>query len=101
MAESKGTFLLTAANGGLGAKKVLQFLASPHAAASKDLFEVRNPSSASIVVRILNKAPSSKDHENHEIITIDLGALAVIRAAADEINYRVASGKAPLSGHSF
>jgi len=101
MAESKVTFLLTVANGGLGAKIVPPFLASPYAAANKALFAVRSPSLASIVVRILNKAPSSKDHESHEIITTDLGALAGIRAAADEINYRVASGKAPLSRHSF
>ncbi len=92
MADANGTFFLTGANGGLGANVVSQFLTSPFASANKGLFAVRNSSSAATVVQILKK---TEDQDAHEIIALDLGDLAAIRATAKDVNRRVASGDIP------
>lgn len=88
----KGTFIITGANGGLGANLVSQFLKSPYTENYKGIFAVRNPASADTLKKILADSSSAK---NHEIITVDLSTLASVRTAAQDLNQRVASGSIP------
>lgn len=88
----KGTFIITGANGGLGANLVSHFLKSLYAKDYKGIFAVRNPASAETLKKILAGSSSAKDHE---IITVDLSTLASVRNAAKDFNQRVASGSIP------
>lgn len=88
----KGTFIITGANGGLGANLVSHFLKSLYAKDYKGIFAVRNPASAETLKKILAGSSSAKDHE---IITVDLSTLASVRNAAKDLNQRVASGSIP------
>jgi NAD(P)-dependent dehydrogenase (short-subunit alcohol dehydrogenase family) len=93
MAPSTGTVLITGANGGLGSAFVAGFLKSPYAATHTGLFAVRNPSTATTLQKIVTSAagPDSR----HEIISLDISTLASVRAGAQAINGRVASGALP------
>ena len=88
----KGTFIITGANGGLGAHLVSQFLNSTYATDFKGLFAVRDPASADTIKKILAGSSNANDHE---IIAVDLSTLSSVRTAAKNINQRVASGSIP------
>lgn len=92
MASFKGTFVLTGANGGLGAATVTRFLASPEAQINKGVFTVRNPATAEAAKRALNESPHSA---RHEIVALDFSTLAGVRKGAAEINRKVESGELP------
>lgn len=86
MATSKGTVLITGANGGLGSAFVSQFLKSPQASPYIGLFAVRNPSTAIALQKAVSSAPDP--HSHHEICPLDLSTLASVRAGAKPINDR-------------
>ena len=88
----KGTFIVTGANGGLGAKLVAQFLQSPYAKDYKGLFTVRNLASADTLKETLANSPNAHDHE---VRALDLGTLASVRTAAKDLNQQVASRTIP------
>ena len=88
----KGTFIITGANGGLGANLVAQFLQSPYAKDYKGLFTVRDLASANTLKETLANSPNANDHE---VIVLDLGTLASVRTAAKDLNQQVESRTIP------
>ena len=92
MSSTKGSFVITGCNGGLGKAVVTDFLQSSNATSYKGQFAVRNPSTATSLQAVLAQSPLAKDHE---IITIDLSTLSSVRASAKDINDRVESGTIP------
>ena len=88
----KGTFIVTGANGGLGAKLVALFLQSPYAKEYKGLFTVRDLASADTLKETLANSPNANDHE---VRALDLGTLASVRTAAKDLNQQVASRTIP------
>ncbi|KAF2815332.1 NAD(P)-binding protein [Mytilinidion resinicola] len=92
MANTKGTVLITGANGGLGSAFASQFLASPEASLYTGLFGVRNPATATTLQSILSKSPNGKQHE---AVALDISTLASVRAGAKAINDRVSAGALP------
>ena len=88
----KGTFIVTGANGGLGAKLVAQFLQSPYAKDYKGLFTVRDLASADTLKATLANSSNANDHE---VRALDLGTLASVRTAAKDLNQQVASRTIP------
>ena len=93
MSPTLGTFVLTGANGGLGRAIVAQFLSRPESSDYKGLWGVRDPAKAADLLQILNRIPHSA--ERHPVVKIDIGTLKNVRAAAADINERVASGALP------
>ena len=92
MTTPKGAFIVTGANGGLGAATVSRFLASPEAEIHKGLFTVRNPATAEAAKKALNE---SAHPAQHEIYPLDISTLAGVRGGAGEINRRVKAGDLP------
>ena len=92
MVSTKGTFILTGANGGLGAATVTRFLASPDAQTSKGVFTVRNPATADAAKKALQGSPHPAQHE---IFPLDFSTLASVRTGAAEINRKVKAGEFP------
>lgn len=90
---SKGTLLLTGANGGIATGFVSQFLKSPYASQYKGYYTVRDPTSASTLRRLVEY--SSLSPHDYEIASLDLSTLESTRAGADAINKRVAEGALP------
>ncbi|TID21509.1 dehydrogenase/reductase [Venturia nashicola] len=90
---SKGTLLLTGANGGIATGFISQFLKSPHASQYKGYYTVRDPKSASTLQHALDPAASSS-HE-YEIEQLDMSTLESTRTGAAAINKRVAEGTLP------
>lgn len=86
---TKGTVLITGANGGLGSAFVEQFQKSPYASEYRGIYTVRDASKAADLQRVLSKAPSSSVHE---VVELDLGSLEKVREVAGEINRKVADG---------
>lgn len=82
------TFIITDANGGLGANLVSHFLQSHYAEDYKAISAVRNPASADTLKKILAESLNANDHG---IIAVDLSSLASVRTAAKDLNQRVAS----------
>jgi NAD(P)-dependent dehydrogenase (short-subunit alcohol dehydrogenase family) len=92
MSSSKGTVLVTGANGGLGSAIVTNLLQKPELASNyTGLYTVRKAASATRLQGILKQAPES--HKN--VLDMDLSSLASVRTAAAEINRRVAAGELP------
>lgn len=89
---AKGSILVTGANGGLGSGFVAQLLKSPYAKDYNGIYTVRNPNTAHELQTATQKAPES---HTFEILPLDLISLNAVRAAATDINARVASGALP------
>ncbi|KAL8824249.1 MAG: hypothetical protein Q9191_005187 [Dirinaria sp. TL-2023a] len=92
MASFKGTFILTGANGGLGAATVTRFLESPESQTNKGVFTVRNPATADAAKSALHGSPNAAQHE---IVPLDMSTLAGVRTGAAEINRKVKAGEFP------
>ena len=88
----KGTFIVTGANGGLGAQLVAQFLQSPYAKDYKGLFTVRDLATADSLKEALANSPNAS---HHEVKALDLSTLASVRTAAKDLNQQVASRTIP------
>ncbi|EGR51220.1 uncharacterized protein TRIREDRAFT_45571 [Trichoderma reesei QM6a] len=90
---SKGTIIVTGANGGLGSAIVQTILSKPDLASNyTGLYAVRKAATATKLQETLSKAPSS---HKHETVDLDLGSLANVRKVAADINARVAKGDLP------
>ncbi|KAL7945961.1 NAD(P)-binding protein [Trichoderma barbatum] len=90
---SKGTILVTGANGGLGSAIVQNILGNSDLASNyTGVYAVRKAATATILKATLSRAPSS---HKHDTVDVDLGSLASVRKAAADINARVAKGELP------
>ncbi|PON23891.1 hypothetical protein TGAM01_v207219 [Trichoderma gamsii] len=90
---SKGTILVTGANGGLGSAIVQNILSTPDLASNYvGIYAVRKAATATALKGVLRRAPS--DHKD-ETVDVDLGSLASVRKTAADINARVAKGELP------
>ncbi|KAI1087867.1 hypothetical protein F5B19DRAFT_486362 [Rostrohypoxylon terebratum] len=92
MATSKGTILITGANGGLGSALVSKIISTPEFAGYYGVYTVRNPSSVPALRYTLSRAPAS---HHYTVESLDLSRLASVRALAHSINARVAAGEIP------
>ncbi|PFH59293.1 hypothetical protein XA68_12585 [Ophiocordyceps unilateralis] len=97
MPTSKGSILITGANGGLGSALVTNVLETPDLASNyTGLYTVRkvNGQAASRLRSVLVKAPASHAHETLEL---DLSSLESVKRVAADINRRTANGEmAPI-----
>lgn len=92
MSTSKGSILLTGANGGIGGGISTEITRSSYGITHKTLYVVRDPAKADHLTAILKHAP--KDHR-YEILPLDLSSLESVRSLAADINKRVANGSLP------
>jgi NAD(P)-dependent dehydrogenase (short-subunit alcohol dehydrogenase family) len=92
MSTTRGTILLTGANGGIGGGIASEILKSSYRITHETIYVVRDPANAEWLKAILKRAP--KDHQ-HEILPLDLTSLDSVRTFAADINKRVASGFLP------
>lgn len=90
MAPLKGTVICTGTNGGLGSAFVKAFAASTEGSDHRAIYTVRNPSTAHDLHAVLKAAPAL--HKS-EVLALNLGSLKSVRAVAESINARVASGQ--------
>ncbi|KAI1312959.1 putative short-chain dehydrogenase [Xylaria venustula] len=93
MGSSKGTILITGANGGLGLAMVRNIVSQPELAAYHGLYAARNASTATALQSTTKDAVV--DPYTHEILSLDLTRLGDVRKVAASINARVAAGDLP------
>jgi len=93
MPSSKGTVLLTGANGGIAVGFVSHLLKSPYATSYKGYYTVRDPNKADSLANIMEQH-AAHDHD-YEIATLDMSTLDTVRSAATAINMRVLNGSLP------
>jgi NAD(P)-dependent dehydrogenase (short-subunit alcohol dehydrogenase family) len=91
MAASKGTILITGANGGLGIAIVKQLLSQPEFTVYHRLYAVRDTANASA----LHGALASHTPHSHDILSVDLTDVDSIRQVAKTVGTRVSSGDIP------
>ncbi|KAI1747596.1 putative short-chain dehydrogenase [Xylaria castorea] len=91
MAASKGSVLITGANGGLGIAIVKQVVSQPELANYHGLYTVRDAESAPALRPVLAGYPSHQ----HDILLLDLTNIDSIRQAAEAINRRVSAREIP------
>ncbi|KAK8044697.1 short-chain protein [Apiospora rasikravindrae] len=90
----QGTIFVTGANGGLGSAIVDRIVRDPTLAANyHSLYTVRNPQRAAAVQKVLQHAKATG--HSHDLVPLDLSSLASVRAAAADVNQRVATGTLP------
>ncbi|KYK58641.1 hypothetical protein DCS_05658 [Drechmeria coniospora] len=91
--SSKGSILVTGANGGLGSAIVAHILKTPDLASNyTGLYSVRKEATAARLRSALQHAPPAYKHETFEM---DLGSVASVKSAAADVNAKVASGQLP------
>jgi NAD(P)-dependent dehydrogenase (short-subunit alcohol dehydrogenase family) len=91
--SSKGTILVTGANGGLGSAIVRNIVRTPNLASNyTGIYAVRKAATATTLQATLSRAPAN---HNHETVNVDLGSLESVRKTAADINARVAKGDLP------
>ncbi|KAK8074575.1 short-chain dehydrogenase [Apiospora hydei] len=97
MSTSRGTILLTGANGSLGRAIVSGIVSSPEFAAYHGVYTVRNASAAAGLKDILDNTRQNAPHPPHkqDIMSLDLSGLANVREFAAKFNAAVASGEIP------
>ncbi|PSR90381.1 putative short-chain dehydrogenase [Coniella lustricola] len=95
MSETKGTILVTGANGGLGSAIVQRIVASAELARYHGLYAVRSDSSSSCSTLKSILASAADNVSNHDVIPLDLSSLDSVRRTAASINARVAAGEIP------
>ncbi|KAI1633646.1 putative short-chain dehydrogenase [Biscogniauxia mediterranea] len=91
--STKGTILLTGANGGLGLAVVRKIVSRPELAAYHGLYTVRDSSSCQRLQSALGDAALGP--HPHDILSLDLTRLDAVRDIATAINARVAAGEIP------
>jgi len=87
---SKGTIIVTGANGGIGSAIVSRIFTSPDLASYYGIYTVRDPSSSSLQFPSTNILAHS-----HDTISLELSNLTSVQKAAATINARVAAGEIP------
>lgn len=88
---SKGTIVVTGANGGLGSAITNEIVSKPEFSAYHGIYLVRDAANAPALDSVL---ATSRNHP-HEALSIDLTDLDSVRQAAEAINLRVSEGKIP------
>lgn len=91
MTGTKGTILVTGANGGLGSAIAKQIASQAEFAAYHGLYTVRDANSAPSLRSVL---AGSSPHP-HDVLSLDLANLNNVRQAAEAINARVSAGDIP------
>ncbi|KAK8018641.1 hypothetical protein PG991_007831 [Apiospora marii] len=90
----QGSIFVTGANGGLGSAIVGRIIRDPTLAANyHGLYTIRNPQRATAVQKVLSQ--SAAGHYRHDLVSLDLSSLSSVRAAAADVNRRVAAGTLP------
>ncbi|CAG8956084.1 hypothetical protein HYFRA_00011868 [Hymenoscyphus fraxineus] len=84
---TKGTIVLTGANGGLGSAIAQQIAFTPEYASYHGIYTVRNSTTTSVF-------DSSTAH-SHDVVSLDLSDLDSVRRTAEAINIRVSTGQIP------
>ena len=93
MASSKGSILVTGANGGLGTAIVARILKTNELASNYEgIYTVRKAATASQLQGALKKAPAS---HKHETVELDLSSISNVKKVCAEINGRVSRGEVP------
>ncbi|KAK2595266.1 hypothetical protein QQS21_007053, partial [Conoideocrella luteorostrata] len=96
---SKGSILVTGANGGFGAAIVAHILQTPGLATNHTgIYTVRELDTASKLQSKLKNAPSE---HHHVTLGVDLASIASVKILAADTNNRVAGGKYLPSERSF
>ncbi|KAI0852724.1 putative short-chain dehydrogenase [Daldinia vernicosa] len=90
MSATKGTILITGANGGLGSAIAKQASSEPKFNGYHSLFAVRDATRAPALRSVLSNATHPYD-----LISLDLTDLDNVRQVAEAINARVAAGEIP------
>lgn len=95
--SSKGSILVTGANGGLGSAIVSQIVSSPELAAHHGIYTARNAASAPALDAAFkgSRTASSAPAHSSEKVSFDLSRLRNVREVAADISSRVASGQIP------
>lgn len=88
MTSSKGSILVTGANGSLGIAIAEHIAKQPELSGYHGLYTVRDPATATGLASTLQKSPSHL----HDIIALDLTDLDRVREVARSINHSVSSG---------
>ena len=92
--QLRSAIIVTGANGGLGSAIAARIVGTPELASKyHGIFTVRKAETATTLNGILKGAPSPG--HKHDVVALDLGRLASVRAAAADINKRVAEGSLP------
>ncbi|RWA11141.1 hypothetical protein EKO27_g3952 [Xylaria grammica] len=94
MAATKGSILVTGANGGLGSAIAEHIAKKPELSTYHGLYTVRDAASAPALASALAHGGSSHPHE-HDVISLDLTKLDNVRQVANHINGRVSAGQIP------
>jgi len=89
--ETKGTIIVTGANGGLGGAFVERLL-QPEPSNQQGIFTIRALTAESSGT--LEKLLSSSNFR-HSIVALDLTSLSAVREFASDINSQVSTGKVP------
>ncbi|KAH8766663.1 putative short-chain dehydrogenase [Diaporthe sp. PMI_573] len=95
--SSKGSILVTGANGGLGSAIAAHLVSSPELAAHHGIYTVRNAQNAPALDAALRQSrpkPTAPPHTS-EKVSLDLSRLSSVREVAADISSRVASGRIP------
>lgn len=93
MGISKGTIIVTGANGGLGSAIAAQIASQPEFAAYHTSYTVRDATSTPNLTHALE---SSLSHKHlYDILSLDLANLHSVRQTAEAINSGVSAGRIP------
>jgi NAD(P)-dependent dehydrogenase (short-subunit alcohol dehydrogenase family) len=92
MTSSRGSVLVTGANGGLGSAIVSSLIQKPELTAYMGIFPVRSQEAATQLRSVLLAAPKGYEYE---IVEVDHGSIASVKALATQINARVLNGTLP------
>lgn len=95
--SSKGSILVTGANGGFGCAIASQIASSPESAAHYGIYTARNAASAPALdaaLRGSRPGPAVPTH-SFEKVSLDLSRLSNVREVSADISSRVAAGKIP------
>ncbi|KAH8890468.1 putative short-chain dehydrogenase [Thozetella sp. PMI_491] len=94
MAQSKGTILITGANGSIGSHMVTRVVSTPEFAGYHGVYTVRDAEKAPTLAAALQNGLPSHPH-THDVLSLDTSDLASVRRVAAAINARVAAGELP------
>lgn len=95
MGGTRGTILITGANGALGSAMVREIVASPSYRSCYGIYTVRDVPSASSLRASLAGDDEGDGQHNSEVISLDLSRLSSVRRVATNINARIRSGSLP------
>ncbi|KAI1759916.1 hypothetical protein GGR53DRAFT_511933 [Hypoxylon sp. FL1150] len=94
MAASKGTIVLTGANGSLGSAIISKIVSTPEFAAHHGIYIARDAAAAPALTYALHITGASYSH-SHDILSLDLADLKSVRDIAATINARVTAADIP------